>query len=256
MLIVLSPAKTLDFDTPPHVGRYSQPAMLSESRRLVSRLKALDVAALASLMSISDTLAALNVARYTRWKTPFTPRNAKQAVLAFDGDVYDSLDAGSLDAEQLDWAQTHLRILSGLYGLLRPLDLMQPYRLEMGTRLANERGRDLYAFWGERIAASIAAELEAHRRPVLVNLASVEYFDAVARTALPYRVVQPVFQEARGGAWKVTGFAAKRARGRMARFAIEGRIDEPERLKAFDADGYRFVPGVSTADTWVFRRAA
>ena len=208
MLIVLSPAKTLDFETPPHVDHHTQPAFLAESRRLVDRLNALDAAQLASLMSISDTLAALNVARYARWKRPFTPRNAKQAVLAFDGDVYDGLDAHRLDARQLDWAQAHLRILSGLYGVLRPLDLMQPYRLEMGTRLANERGRDLYAFWGDRIARSLDAELASHPHPVLVNLASVEYSKAVPRPAIRHPVVQPVFQELRGGTWKVISFAA------------------------------------------------
>ncbi len=256
MLIVLSPAKTLDFETPPHVDPHSQPALLTESRRLVRRLKALDTAQIASLMSISDALAALNVARYARWKPPFTLRNAKQAVLTFDGDVYDGLDAPSLDAAQLDWAQAHLRILSGLYGILRPLDLLQPYRLEMGTRLGSERGRDLYAFWGERIARSIDAELDSHRIPVLVNLASAEYFRAVAPRALQRPVVQPVFQESRGGAWKVISFAAKRARGRMARFAIERRIDDPEHLKDFDLDGYRFEASASSADAWVFRRAA
>jgi len=256
MLIVLSPAKTLDFDTPLDVDRHSRPAFLAQSRKLVERLRRLDVAQLASLMSISDTLAGLNVARYANWKTPFSPRNARQAVLAFDGDVYDGLDARSLDARGLEWAQAHLRILSGLYGVLRPLDLMQAYRLEMGTRLANERGPDLYAFWGERIARSIDADLASHRHPVLVNLASVEYFRAVAPTALRHPVVQPVFQESRGGAWKVVSFAAKRARGRMARFAIEHRIHDPQQLKAFDADGYRFVPAASTGDTWVFRRAS
>lgn len=256
MLIVLSPAKTLDFETPPHVDPYTQPTFLAESRRLVDRLKGLDAAQLASLMSISDTLAALNVARYARWKRPFTPRNAKQAVLAFDGDVYDGLDARRLDARQLDWAHAHLRILSGLYGVLRPLDLMLPYRLEMGTRLANERGPDLYAFWGERIARSLDAELASHRHPVLVNLASVEYFRAVPRSAIGHPVIQPVFQESRGGGWKVISFAAKRARGRMARFAIEHRLDDPQQLKAFDEDGYRFAPAASTHETWVFRRAA
>jgi cytoplasmic iron level regulating protein YaaA (DUF328/UPF0246 family) len=256
MLIVLSPAKTLDFETPSHVARHSRSAWLAQSRRLAAQLKTLDVAGLASLMSVSDTLAALNVARYARWKPPFGPHNAKQAVLAFDGDVYDGLDAPGLDAAQLDWAQKRLRILSGLYGILRPLDLIQPYRLEMGTRLANERGRDLYAFWGDRLARSIDAELDAHRYPVLVNLASEEYFKALAPRTLRHRVVQPVFQERRGGAWKVMSFAAKRARGRMARFAIERRIEDPEQLKGFDLDGYDFVPAASSEAAWVFRRAA
>lgn len=254
MLIVLSPAKRLDFDAPSHVARHSQPAHLGQARRLMARLKPLDVAQVASLMSISDALAALNVARNARWKPPFTTDNAKQALLAFDGDVYDGLDARSLDASQLDWAQDHLRILSGLYGILRPLDLMQPYRLEMGTRLANERGRDLYAFWGARLADSIGAELASHACPVLVNLASEEYSRAVVPGALGHPVVQPVFQEWRDGRWKVISFAAKRARGRMARFAIERRIDDPSQLEAFDLDGYRFEPAASTTSVRVFRR--
>ena len=256
MLIVISPAKTLDFDTPPTVPRHTEPSFLDDSQRLVDRLAGLDRVALSELMKISDALAALNVARFASWRPPFTPRNAKQAVLAFDGDVYEGLDAASLDPAQLDWAQDHLRILSGLYGLLRPLDLMQPYRLEMGTRLENERGRDLYAFWGDRLARALAQELSASACPVLVNLASEEYFKAVPTKALGHRVVQPVFQERKGSAWKVVSFSAKRARGAMTRFAIEHRIEDPEGLKTFDVDGYAFEPKASDDDTWVFRRAA
>src|SRR5690606_19186201 len=166
-------------------------------------------------MSISDPLAALNAARFGQWKPPFTPRNARPAVLAFAGDVYEGLDAATLDESDLAWAQDHVRILSGLYGILRPLDLMQPYRLEMGTRLANQRGRNLYEFWGERLAQALAAELDGQRTPVLVNLASEEYFKSVPPAGLRYRIVQPVFQERRPGGYKVISFAAKRARGRM-----------------------------------------
>ncbi len=252
MLIVLSPAKRLDFETPPHVARHTQPAYLAQSRPLVALLKKMDTKALASLMSISDPLAALNAARYSHWKPPFTPANARPAVLAFAGDVYEGLDAPSLDAAALDWAQEHVRILSGLYGILRPLDLIQPYRLEMGTRLPNAKGPDLYAYWGERLSRAIDRELAGHRAPVLVNLASVEYFKALAGTRS--RVVQPVFQEARSGVWKVVSFSAKRARGSMARFAIERRIDEPQALQDFDVDGYRFEPRASSEATWVFRR--
>lgn len=254
MLIVLSPAKTLDFDTPASTQRYTQPDFLADSRLLVDRLAGLSGAQLATLMKISDALAELNVARFASWSPPFTPANAKQAVLAFDGDVYDGLQASSLDEEALAWAQGHLRILSGLYGLLRPLDLMQPYRLEMGTRLDNLRGRDLYAFWGDRIARTLAAELEGSRWPVLVNLASEEYFKAVRPRGLGRPVVQPVFQERKGATWKVVSFSAKRARGAMARYAIERRIEDPERLKAFDVDGYAFAPEASDASTWIFRR--
>lgn len=255
MLIVLSPAKTLDFETPPVVQAHTRPDFLADSRLLARRLARFGPAELASLMKISDALAALNVARFGAWKTPFTPKNAKQAALAFDGDVYDGLNAPSLSAEQLDWAQSRLRILSGLYGLLRPLDLIQPYRLEMGTRLENERGRDLYAFWGDKLARALAAELADHRHPVLVNLASEEYFKAVPRRALGRPVVQPVFQERKGAAWKVISFQAKRARGMMARHAIEHRIEDPEDLKGFDADSYAFAPEASDHETWVFRRA-
>jgi cytoplasmic iron level regulating protein YaaA (DUF328/UPF0246 family) len=256
MLIVLSPAKTLDFDTPPVTQRYTQPDFLADSRLLADRLAGFDCPRLASLMKISDALAELNVARFASWAPPFSPANAKQAVLAFNGDVYDGLDAASLDEDALAWAQDHLRILSGLYGLLRPLDLMQPYRLEMGTRLENERGRDLYAFWGDRIAQALAAGLEGGRWPVLVNLASEEYFKAVRPKALGYPVVQPVFQERKGAAWKVVSFQAKRARGAMARYAIERRIEDPEGLKRFDVDGYCFAPEASDASTWIFRRSA
>lgn len=256
MLIVLSPAKSLDFDTPPVTQRYTQPEFLADSRLLVDRLAGFDCAQLASLMKISDALAELNVARFASWAPPFSPANAKQAALAFDGDVYEGLDAGSLDDEALAWAQGHVRILSGLYGVLRPLDLIQPYRLEMGTRLENERGRHLYDFWGDRIARVLAGELEGSRWPVLVNLASEEYFKAVRPKALGHPVVQPVFQERKGATWKVVSFQAKRARGAMARYAIERRIEDPEELKRFDVDGYAFAPEASDASTWIFRRAA
>lgn len=256
MLIVISPAKTLDFETPCKVRTCTQPAFLEDSALLVDRLRELGPAQLAELMSISDALAALNVARYAGWATPFTLENARQAVLAFDGDVYDGLDAWTLTARERERAQATLRILSGLYGVLRPLDLIQPYRLEMGTRLANPRGRDLYAFWGERIARTLAGELDGMRHPVLVNLASDEYFKAVAPGALGQRVVKPVFQERKGAQWKVVSFHAKRARGLMARYALQNRVEDPERLKAFDLEGYGYAPQASDADTWVFRREA
>lgn len=254
MIIILSPAKSLDYDTPPHVAAYSQPEQLDDAEPLVQTLRSRSPAELSSLMDISDALAALNAARYVQWSRPFTPGNAKPAVLAFDGDVYEGLDARTLSAAQLDWAQRHLRILSGLYGVLRPLDLMQPYRLEMGTRLATPRGRDLYAYWGPRIARALDEAAQGMRRPVLVNLASEEYFKAVDRRALALPVVQPVFQERKGAAWKVVSFLAKKARGRMARYAIEHRITDATKLKAFDLDGYAFDEASSDASTWVFRR--
>ena len=256
MLIVLSPAKSLDYERPLPIAHCSQPDFLDESSVLIDRLRAFDPARLAELMKISDALAALNVARYAQWTTPFTQDNARQAVLAFNGDVYEGLDARSLDEASLLWAQEHLRILSGLYGVLRPLDLMQPYRLEMGTRLDNVRGKDLYAFWGDRVARALAEVLATQPVPVLVNLASDEYFKSVRLPALGHPVIQPVFQERKGAQWKVISFHAKHARGAMARYAIDRRIEDPEQLKAFDVDGYAYAPDASDAQRWVFRRAA
>lgn len=254
MLMVLSPAKTLDFATPPQVATCSQPAWTEHSELLVEQLRTLSPADIAGLMDLSDPLALLNFHRYADWRLPFTPENAKQAVLAFDGDVYDGLDAKHLGAEDLDFAQRHLRILSGLYGLLRPLDLIQPYRLEMGTRLANARGKDLYAFWGERLTDAVNAELAGLPRPVLVNLASEEYFKALVPRRIRGTVIQPVFEDWKGGRYKIISFYAKRARGLMARYAIEKRLTDPEDLQGFERDGYAYAPEASGATTWVFRR--
>lgn len=256
MLIVISPAKTLDFESPCDPTRFTIPDFLEDSRQLIEQLRSFDPPQLARLMDLSDALAALNVARYASWHLPFTPDNARQAVFAFNGDVYEGLDAGTLEAAQIDWAQDRLRILSGLYGLLRPLDLMQPYRLEMGTRLPNTRGKDLYAFWGDRLAVALAEVIRRQPVPVLVNLASEEYFKSVPRKALGLEVIQPVFQERKGSQWKVVSFHAKRARGLMTRYAIEHRLEDPEGLKAFDVEGYAFAPEASDACNWVFRRAA
>jgi cytoplasmic iron level regulating protein YaaA (DUF328/UPF0246 family) len=254
MIIVLSPAKTLDFESPLATPVHTQPEMLADSALLIEQLRGLDAPAVADLMSISPALATLNVTRFQQWDAAFSPANARQSVLAFAGDVYDGLAASSLKAAQLKWAQQHLRILSGLYGVLRPLDLMQAYRLEMGTRLNNSRGRDLYAFWGDRIARHLNAALECAPHPVLVNLASEEYFKSVDTRVLRAPIVQPVFQERRAAGYKVVSFSAKRARGMMARFAIEQRITDPEGLKAFDRDGYRFDEPASSASHWYFRR--
>jgi cytoplasmic iron level regulating protein YaaA (DUF328/UPF0246 family) len=252
MLMVISPAKTLDFDTPPTVETSTQCDFLDQSAELIKILKTKSLADVASLMDLSEKLAALNVARYEAWKRPFTAKNAKQAVLAFNGDVYDGLDANSLTKAQLDRTQKHLRILSGLYGVLRPLDLMQPYRLEMGTILANSQGKDLYHFWGNRLGQALNAELKDHKTKVLVNLASDEYFKAVK--GLEFPVVTPVFQELKAGGYKVVSFSAKRARGLMVRFAIENKIDEPAGLKEFDVEDYVFDKKASTEDKLVFRR--
>jgi cytoplasmic iron level regulating protein YaaA (DUF328/UPF0246 family) len=256
MLIVLSPAKTLDYASPIVELEPTRPEFAADARRLVSVLRELSPLEVARLMDLSDALAALNVARYAAFRAAPRAGDARPAVLAFDGDVYDGLRARELDAESLAFAQRRLRILSGLYGVLRPLDAMQPYRLEMGTRLATERGRDLYAFWGERPARALRRALREAGGGTLVNLASEEYFRAVDPDALGVPVVQPVFQDRRGDGWKVISFNAKRARGAMARFAIEHRLEDPQGLKAFDADGWRFAPRVSDASSWVFRRDA
>jgi len=254
MLIFLSPAKSLDYKTPPQVATHTQPAFLIQSEILIKQLRKLSPADIANLMDLSDPLALLNFNRYADWKLPFTPENAKQAVLAFDGDVYDGLAAKTLAAADLDFAQQHVRILSGLYGILKPLDLMQPYRLEMGTKFANKVGKDLYAFWGERLLDAINAELAKMPRPVAVNLASEEYFKAAVGRKINGQLIKPVFEDWKNGKYKIISFYAKRARGLMTRYAVLNRLDEPEGLKEFDYDGYAFAAEASDDKTWVFRR--
>ena len=258
MILVISPAKALDYETPPTTATFTQPDFLDQSAELIDILREKSPAQIAELMSLSDQLSSLNVARYASWSRPFAADNAKQALLAFDGDVYEGLDAKSLADDDLAWAQDHLRILSGLYGVLRPLDLMQAYRLEMGTRLANPRGKNLYEFWGERITDELnrllAREEEAGRERVLVNLASDEYFKSVKPKKLKGRIVTPVFEDWKGGRYKIISFYAKRARGLMSRYVITRRIDEVEALQGFDAEGYAFAADASDADTLVFRR--
>jgi cytoplasmic iron level regulating protein YaaA (DUF328/UPF0246 family) len=254
MLIVLSPAKTLDYDTPPITDTHTRPAFTAHSAELIAGLTRLPPAQIGSLMRISDALAALNAGRYASWSPKFTRKNAKQAVLAFNGDVYEGLDADSMTEAQLDYLQAHVRILSGLYGVLRPLDLMQPYRLEMGTRLANPRGKDLYAFWGDLISEALNEALAAGKSNTLVNLASEEYFKAVKPDLLDVPVITPVFEDWKNGKYKIISFYAKRARGLMARYAAMKRITDSGKLKAFDVDGYAFIEEASTDRSWVFRR--
>ena len=258
MILVISPAKALDYETPPTTATFTQPDFLDHAAELIEVLREKSPAQIAELMSLSDQLSSLNVARYASWSRPFAPDNAKQALLAFDGDVYEGLDAKSLADDDLAWAQDHLRILSGLYGVLRPLDLMQAYRLEMGTRLANPRGKNLYEFWGERITDELnrllAREEEAGRERVLLNLASDEYFKSVKPKKLKGRIVTPVFEDWKGGRYKIISFYAKRARGLMSRYVIGKRIDEVEALQGFDAEGYAFAADASDADTLIFRR--
>lgn len=253
MLTVISPAKNLDFDTQPHTQQFSQPAFLAQSQQLIDELKPLTPVDVASLMKLSDKLAALNAARFNKWHTPFTLENAKQAVLAFNGDVYTGLDASTLDNAGLEFAQQHLRILSGLYGVLKPLDLMQAYRLEMGTKFANKKGNDLYAFWGSQIREAIQAD-PALEDGILINLASNEYFKAVEAKKLNARIITPNFKDLKNGQYKMISFYAKKARGLMSRFMIDNKIDQPEQLKDFDREGYRFSAEMSKGDDWVFIR--
>ena len=255
MLILLSPAKSLDYDTPApaHVAS-TQPQFVPQARALIALLRQQTPQALASLMKISDRLAALNVARYQAWTSDESTATVRPALLAFNGDVYDGLQARSLSSADLDWAQQHLAILSGLYGVLRPLDAMQPYRLEMGTRLPTAKGQNLYQFWGTQIADYINAALSKRNAPVVLNLASQEYFKSIDQSTLRARVVDCVFQEYKAGVYKIVSFHAKRARGLMARYCIDQRATAPEQLHDFNADGYAFDTSASTPDSLVFRR--
>lgn len=254
MLTVISPAKTLDFESPPVTEAHTRPAHLTQARQLVRRLQEFSAGDLSRLMNISDDLAHLNRDRYRRWKTPFKLDNARQALFAFKGDVYIGLDACSMRPDDLEFAQDHLRILSGLYGLLRPLDLMQPYRLEMGTRLDTDQGSNLYQFWGERITRSLNRELKQSGSTTLVNLASGEYFKSIKPALLKADIVTPAFRDYKNGEYKFIQFFAKKARGLMARYLIDRRIDEPEGLKDFDYEGYKYNASLSTANDWVFTR--
>ena len=257
MLYLLSPAKSLDYDTPVSAASRAAsttPRFMVQTRELMALLKTKTTAEVAALMDLSEPLAELNVARYQAWSTRFTAKNSRPAVLAFNGDVYAGLQAKTLGADDLAWAQQHVAILSGLHGVLRPMDRLQPYRLEMGTALANPHGRNLYAFWGDSVATYLRKRLAGHTAPVIVNLASQEYFHAADRKALNARVIECVFEDWQAGRYKVISFFAKRARGAMARHAIEHRIVSPEALVSFRNDGYRHAPSVSEPDRLVFRR--
>lgn len=254
MLIVISPAKTLDYDTPPVTRTHSQPRFLDLSQRLIDNLRNYSAPELAQLMKLSTKLAELNFERYYTWSLPFTPENAKQAVLAMKGGVYTGLDAESFTEEDFAFARKHLRILSGLYGVLRPLDLMQPYRLEMGTRLPNEHGKDLYAFWGSAITEAVNRDLAAQGDDILINLAYGEYFRSIRPGLVNGRIVTPQFKEAKSGGYRMVGVYAKRARGLMSRFIIENRLSDPESIKEFALEGYRYNDLLSHGERWVFTR--
>jgi len=254
MLLVVSPAKTLDFETPPPAFAPSKPIFRAEASTLIEQLRTMDEKAIGALMDISPDLATLNVARFRDFSARPAAARQRPAVLAFRGDTYIGMRAETFDASAMDFAQQHLRILSGLYGVLRPLDLIQPYRLEMGSALPNARGRNLYAFWGARIARELAKQAGAVGTGTLVNLASQEYFGAVDTATLGLRVVTPQFKEQRGGVLKIISFSAKRARGALAGFAIRNALRDPEQLKSFAEDNYRYRPELSSADEWIFVR--
>lgn len=256
MLVILSPAKTLDYDSPVPDLPLTRPAFVKQSEALVGRLRDLSAAELARLMGISDTLAALNVARFAGWSTRFTDANSRAAILAFKGDVYEGMEAWTFSAGDHVFAQDHLRILSGLYGLLRPLDRLQPYRLEMGTALATPAGRNLYAFWGDTLAKALNEALAAQGDDVLVNLASEEYSRAALTPALQARVVTPQFREEKDGRFRIVSFHAKRARGLMAAYIIRHRLRDVAALRDFAEEGYALHPGLSDGDTLVFTRKA
>ena len=254
MLMLLSPAKTLDYETPATTNSFSIPDYLGKSSELVKVLKQKSFLDLMELMQVSQKIAELNVERFNQWKLPFSTENAKQAVLAFKGDVYTGLDAPELSENRLAYTQSHLRILSGLYGLLRPLDLMQPYRLEMGLKLTTKKGENLYQFWGEKITDALNVLLAKQDEPVLINLASNEYFKSVQKKNLDGRLITPEFKDWKNGKYKMISFFAKKARGLMVRFAIDHNIQKAEVLQNFDYDGYHFNLELSRADKWVFSR--
>lgn len=254
MLFVLSPAKSLNEDPHPVALEHTRMLFGGEAAQLIGVLRQKTPRQVASLMDLSPALSELNVSRYRAWSTRPSTRNAKQAVLAFDGDVYDGLQARDFDGETLQWLQDHLCILSGLYGVLRPLDLMQPYRLEMGTPLVTERGRNLYQFWGAELARYLNKRLRGQQQPVVINLASQEYFKAVDQGVLKARVLDCVFEDFKDGQFKIISFFAKRARGLMMRYAALARCNTPQQLQGFNLDGYAFAPKASTADRLVFRR--
>lgn len=255
MLTIISPAKKLDYSQPANTQAFTQPLLLEHSEQLIKDLQRLSPEEVCSLMGLSDKLGALNYERFQEWQTPFSTDNAKQAVLAFKGDVYQGLDADNMNADELNWAQDNLRILSGLYGLLRPLDLMQPYRLEMGTKFANQRGANLYQFWGEIITDQLNKLFPASAKSVLVNLASNEYFKSVQPKNINAEIITPVFMDQKGDKYKIISFFAKRARGLMSAFIIKNKITDAEQLKTFNVDGYSFNSAMSDGNKWVFCRA-
>lgn len=254
MLLVISPAKSLDFNTPTNYSAFTQPEMTEQSEKLVKRMRTMSSKQISILMGISEELGELNFKRFQEWHLPFTPNNAKQAIFAFNGDVYQGLQSKTLSAELLEQAQLRLRILSGLYGVLRPLDLMQAYRLEMGIRLKYQRAKNLYEFWNPHITKKINEAVAQSGSGVLVNLASNEYFKSIDSKKLKAKVVTPEFREYKNGKYVMVSFFAKRARGLMIRFVLENNITNPSELEAFDVERYVFNPRLSKPENPVFTR--
>ncbi|TCB80658.1 peroxide stress protein YaaA [Acinetobacter sp. ANC 4173] len=254
MLALISPAKTLDYESALPTDQHTLPRLLEHSQQLIDVSRKLSASEIASLMSVSEKIAQLNVARFRDWQPEFNFSNARQAIFAFKGDVYTGLDAYDLTLQDLEFAQTHLRMLSGLYGLLRPLDLMMPYRLEMGTKLANARGHNLYEFWGDQMTQLVNADLAQANSDVLVNLASDEYYKSVKQSKVQAEIIKPVFLDQKNGKYKVISFYAKKARGLMARYMIENRLNRVEDLKSFNTDGYYFDAASSIQGELVFKR--
>lgn len=254
MLLLLSPAKKLDYSTQSVTDRFTLPEDLGRSAELIAVLRKMSVGQIRELMDLSEDLASLNAERYAGWEEDFSHGELKQALLAFKGDVYQGLDTDSMNADDLDFAQDHLRILSGLHGLLRPLDLIRPYRLEMGTKLAVGKAKNLYSFWGDTVTERVGEDLAASGSDVLVNLASAEYFKVLNTKKLAVRVVTPSFKDYKNGQLKSLFLYVKQARGMMAGFAIRERITNPDALKDFNGGGYRFAEELSDADNWVFTR--
>jgi len=254
MIIVISPAKTVDFETPPQTSKYTIPDFLAESNTLVREMRNYSRNGIKELMHVSDKIADLNIARFKAFKTPFTPKNAKQAALAFKGDVYTGLNIEDFKAKDLDFAQKHLRILSGLYGVLRPLDLMQAYRLEMGLKLPIKKAKNLYEFWDNRVTDTLNAEFKKQKEDTLINLASNEYFKVIQKKNLKGTIITPAFKEARDGGYKMIGIYAKKARGLMSSYIIKNRISDPEDIQSFNLDGYKFNKKLSSDTGWTFTR--
>lgn len=254
MLIVISPAKTLDYETVPRTKVFTTPDYLDRSQQLITSLRNFSSLDISELMKVSTKIADLNFDRYEAWKKPFTIKNAKQSILAFKGDVYTGLDAESFKANDFKFAQNHLRVLSGLYGLLRPLDLMQPYRLEMGTKLKTDKGKNLYEFWGSDITEGLNKQLKKIKSKYLINLASNEYFKSVKPKELNAEIITPAFKEFKNGEYKMIGIYAKKARGTLSRYIIQNKLKGPEEIKSFNEDGYRFNKTLSKGNNFVFTR--